>query len=309
MNARRQADLEWSVFATLAWYGVRGRPLTLPELQRFLLKNTATVEQLKPILHDARIRHQEGYYFLEANKVRLPTPESLQNYRYKWWRLRLAVSILRHVPYLRMVGALQTMYDRTVVKPHDIDVLVIAKHGRLFTVRTLVTLSLLMAGLWRHGTRIANRIDLSWYATTAHLDMEPITRPPYDPLLVFLFAEMAPVFDEDDTYHEFVRANEWIRNYLPAYDGRPHTAARPSGLARAMERVLAGRTGTALERRLERWQLGRIAENPANPDPDVEIIATAKMLKFHEKERRRKDRETWEQTMQKLSFDPKLVQK
>ena len=83
---------------------------------------------------------------------------------------------------------------------------------------------------------------------------------------------------------------------------------RPSRLATILERLLDNPAGRFIEKRVMSWQRRRIAENPKNPDPYVEIIATESMLKFHEKERRRKDREVWEAEMLKLGEDPELIQ-
>lgn len=306
--AKTNPSLSWSVIGTLAWFGLRKRPLTAEELAQVLLKQTSSPETIKNILDkDGRVAQQNGFYSLKDDEVRYPTPESLRYYRYKWWRLKLALGLIRHVPFVRMVGVLQTVADRTATEASDIDVLIIAEHGRLYLVRTLITLLLQMAGLRRHGEKITDRVCLSWFASTDHLDMAPITFPPYDILLLFLFAEMIPVLDEGGTYERFVATNGWVKTAIPAYAPRPVSPTPLSPFARWGERVLNGRLGSFLERRLMTWQQKRISENPANPDPDVRIIATESMLKFHEKERRRKDREAWEARMRALGEDPSLI--
>lgn len=300
--------LSWSVIGTLAWFGIRERALTVRETTELLLGRTATeVEVRKVLKEDSRILEHQGFYSLKGDTVHYPTAEATRWYRYKWWRLGAAINLIKHVPFVRMVGALQTVADRTATKKSDIDVFIIIEHGHLYFSRVLITFILQIAGLRRHGKKITDRICLSWYATTEHLDLEPISFKPWDPLLVFLFAEMVPVLDDRGTYGRFVDSNSWINRYLPGYAPKRVSIPEPSWLARAMERVFGGRIGGFIERGLMKWQTKRIAKNPKSDNPDVDIIATDKMLKFHEKEKRRVDREVWEARMKDLGADPALI--
>lgn len=301
-------DLEWSVIGTLVWYGYRGRPLTVDELQRLLLKRTATRQELFRFLDkNVSIVKKHGYYSLAEFDVRYPDERSLRWYRYKWWRLGVAVGLLRHIPYVRMVGALQTVADKSATKRSDIDVFIVIKQGRLYLTRTLITGVLQLAGIRRHGNKITDRICLSWFISTDALDLRPITFEPWDPLLAWLFSEMVPVLDTERTYEQFVARNAWISDVIPAYAAKRLRAPEPSRFASIMERALDGRVGSFVERRLMKWQRKRIASRPPSSHPDVEIIATESMLKFHEKERRRLDRERWETKMKELGYDPSLV--
>src|SRR5690348_6636397 len=108
-------SLEWCVLATLAWFAVLKRPLTVPELSRWLLKRKANQRQIAECLTrlGAQVRQRDGYWTLAGATVHYPDAESDRWFRYKWWRLGLAVKVLKWVPYVRLVAAANTVADRT----------------------------------------------------------------------------------------------------------------------------------------------------------------------------------------------------
>jgi hypothetical protein len=62
-----------------------------------------------------------------------------------------------------------------------------------------------------------------------------------------------------------------------------------------------------LEQRVSAWQQSRIRANQERPGSDVLIVATDRMLKFHEKERRKVYRTEWEDLMRKIGQDPRRI--
>lgn len=310
-GARRKKapSLEWSVVGTLAWFGVLGRALTLAELHHLILKQTASEGQLAACIKGlgTSVVAKDGLYSLAGSKVRYPDEELLRWYRYKWWRARLAVKAIRWIPFIRMVGVANTLADKTAGKGSDIDVFIVIKHGRLYFTRTLITMMLQATGLRRHGRHIANRVCLSFFATTGHLDLEPIAFKPYDPYLAYWVTELIPVFDTGATHQRFLKANQWVRSYLPNYDAGRYQPPGATLAARFWEKVLGGLIGEVIEDRLAGWQKKRIDTGRRPDEPDVQIIATDSMLKFHEKERRNTYRKQWEALMRKHGQDPTLL--
>lgn len=297
--------LDWCVAGTLAWFGILGRPLRLPELRRLLLKRTATDAELKAELKklgDAVVE-RDGYYSLQGLPVQYPTPESERWFRYKWWRAHLAAGIMRRIPYVRMVAVGNTLADQTSSKDSDIDFFVVAKTGRIFTVRTLTVLAMQLAGLRRHGKKINNRICLTFYATDRHLDLSKVAFAPYDIYLAYWVTELKPVLDAPPTYQRYLKANQWAAGYIPTFGTVAESDVRPSWTGKALERVFGGR----FEKRMQRYWLGRIDTTPREDHPDVRIIADNTMLKFHEGERRREYREDWEAAMKRFGRNPNLI--
>lgn len=316
-SSARQDSLDWSVVATLAWFGVLGRPLTIADLTRLALRERLDETEVTQSLRRLGkvISGRDQYFSLEGSQVRYPTDELERWYRYKWWRVRLAVGMFRWVPFIRLVAVANTLADRTADRDSDIDLFIIIEHGRLYSTRLLITALLQLAGLRRHGNRIANRLCLSFFATTENLDLEPIAFKPYDIYLAYWISEMTPALDEQQSFERFRAANRWVEQLVPRYHEVKHQAPSLSRVARWGERLAGGRLGNFLESRLAGWQRRRIAHKQpetaetveADERGDVRIIATDGMLKFHEKERRRVYREHWETAMRDAGFDPQRI--
>lgn len=299
-------ELDWCVAATLAWFSTLGRPLRLHELERLLLKRRATQPEIEKAIHDlsSKVTVKDGWYSLTGQEVHYPSSDSEKFMNYKWWRVRLAVGIIRCIPYVRLIEVANTLADRSASKDSDIDVFIVIQEGRLFLTRLLITGALQVAGLRRHGNKISNRICLSFFATDAALDLSPIIFPPYDIYLAYWIAELIPVLDDGGVDTALRQENAWVTQFVPTYTEVTARPVKPAWSARLSKRILDTPFGGGIERTLSNWQLKRIRARPANPDPDVKIIATPHMLKFHEKERRRKYREAWEVALQDAGFDP-----
>lgn len=310
-SADSTSPLEWCVAGTLAWFGVLGRPLRPAEIRRLLLRRTASEHEVEHALAELgdTVTVRDGYYSLAGTKVRYPSPETDRWFRYKWWRARLAASVLGWIPFVELVTVANTLADRTASRESDIDVFIVARSGRLFTVRTLSVLLLQLAGLRRHGRKINNRVCLTFYVTTAHLDLSDIAFAPYDIYLAYWVAGLTPLLEASGAMPKLLKANAWAGRLVPEYAARRADAAQPSWAARLSGRLLSTPAGDLLERAGAKFWLKRIDTTPRPEEPDVQIVATDSMLKFHEKERRKTYRAEWEQLMRRLGYDPELILK
>jgi len=314
-----EPTLAWSIVGTLAWFNARGRALSLSDLQKLLLKRQASEDELRSAIKKLgkKVIKKHGLYSLKSTTIRYPTEELKRWYRYQLWRAKLAVGLMRYIPYVRMVALARSVADETATPDSDIDVFIIAKHGRLYLTRILVTGVLQLAGLRRHTTRpnkkpakrlIANRICLSFYATTHHRDFRSISLKPYDLYMPYWIRGLLPLLDEGTTFEDFQKANAWVTDVLPAAPLRTGQSRRLSKVAKVAEWLLDKTFGVDFERSAAKFQRKRIDANPDNPDPDVNIIVDEDMLKFHEKDRRRAYREEWETLMRDHSYDPALIE-
>lgn len=299
MQETTNNKLRWSIIATLAWFGVLKRPLSVDEVSELALgsaASTAAVRRELTALGD-RVRAVDGYWSLSGQEVRYRTPESLRYHDLKWHRALRTARLLRHIPFVRMVAIANTVADRSARKESDIDVFIVIKDGRLFLARLMITLLLHVLRLRRHGRFVANRICLSFFVTDAAINLKKVALTPFDIYLLYWIAELRPVLD-DGVYVEFRQSNRWALRHFPRVTSQiaPY---RPSQISTILEFLLRGILGTFIEKPLQHWQLGRIKRRPKNPDPDVKIVASPHILKFHEKDRRRAYREAWQYEMRR----------
>jgi hypothetical protein len=303
--------LDWCVVGTLAWFGTLGRPLQLSEIRRLLLLRTATEAEIRDALGqlDDKIVERDGFYSPKGLKVRYPEPDTERWFRYKWWRARLAASVLGWIPYIELVTIANTLADRTASKESDIDVFIVTKDTRLFTVRTLSVIYLQLAGLRRHGKKINNRVCLTFYVTDKRRDLSDIAFKPYDIYLAYWMAGLTPLLAEPGAMGKLLKANSWAAKLVPEYAAPRQPAPKPGWPASLGLLVFGNPFGDLVEKTAKKFWLKRIDTSPRTEEPDVQIIADDSMLKFHEKERRKIYRTEWEHTMERLGYDPKLIQR
>ncbi len=323
-------DFEFAIKKTLAFFAVWQQPLTPMEVWRFLwapqhvaclpagkagnMKHVALIEVKKKLEEMAAggklgVVHQ-FYYLPRTPEGQLVDGKSWYLERQwlgivalkKWRRARLGGRLLSFIPFVRMVAVGNTLAIEHAREESDIDLLIVAKAGRLWMVRLFSVVVLEMFGLRRRGKRIKDRLCLSFYVTDDALDLSAIAKSPLDPYLAYWVATLWPVFGME-IYQKFWQANAWIKNYLPlAFARRPNSPRRvgswwlADSVRNTREWLLRGKLGDKLEQWCRGVMLRRIEGHKDSKlwQKDTDVIANDQMLKFHEVDRRLKIREEWE---------------
>lgn len=244
-----------------------------------------------------------------------------------WARARRYVRFLRFVPFLRMVAVCNNLSFSRVNEESDIDLFVIAKSGRLFTVRFFSILILQILGVRLHGNKIRKRFCLSFFVDDSALDLSKIAIH-RDIYLAFWIKSLVPILD-DGVSSELLDSNNWAREYFERAEDfrlkRERQINDRSVLKRFLSFVLSGRFGDALEKKLLRWQKerankkakniidekeasarrecehpskGRVAspEGAGSLKTDVSLIIEDHVLKFHHHDRRGDFSAKWTRT-------------
>ncbi len=188
--------------------------------------------------------------------------------------------LLAGLPFIRMVG-LNGSVARDEAKPEsDIDFLIVAAPGRLFTVRLLATGLVHLFGLRRHGPKIAGRICLNRYQTTDHLDIEP-----HNEYHARVFSQLIPLIDINETYQRYQDANTWMKSFaveVTSPKRRPSRSLKVSRITRLLgEWILTGWLGNWLEARTRAAQSQRIESNPLTGRYPDRIRVSDDVLLFH----------------------------
>lgn len=260
----------------------------------------AALEQLQTA---GQVGQTAGFWYLagraELVAVRLERWAFSQR---KWRRARRAAGALARLPFVRLVAVCNTLALSNAKPESDIDMLVVTTPGRLWLTRLLVTIALAVRGLWRHGTKIADRVCLSFFVSEAALDFRPLLLQPRDPYFAHWVDQLVPLFDRGSVLERLRAANAWVREYLPnaftTLDSRPPTSTTQP---RWWEGRLRGHPGDALER-FARWlQRSKMRISPSAAASGAAVV-TDDVLKFHEQDRRADYRERFTRTLHKLGL-------
>jgi hypothetical protein len=210
-----------------------------------------------------------------------------------WKKTNRYCRLLRWVPFLRFVGVCNSLAFSRVNAGSDIDLFIIAKTGRLFIVRSIVTLIFQVLGVRRHGDKVAGRFCLSFFVDDEHLDLSEISIE-RDIYLAFWVRSMKPVL-EDGVYQDFVSANSWIDSYFEDIALIPEkNGSSFSKLKGFFEFVFFPYLANIVESILARWQLKRARLRASSVIDCSGLIVRPGILKFHNIDRRAEYRGRWE---------------
>lgn len=279
--------LELAIIKTLTWFDLFNYPLTVWEVWYYLWSETGglnkishgeVLETLEKLARAKKVKNCSGYWQLSAS------PDYLAE---RWRRLRWSIKkrriaacaarVISYLPHVRLVALVNTVAFNAPAPDSDIDFFIIARAGRIFTARFLVTLVMQIFGWRRHGRLINNRICLSFYLADDNLNLYPLAYHD-DPYLRFWLAGLDVLYN-DGVFHQLVEANRWLGRELPNW----LTVANSQLNTAYSSKPLQNSIGESI---LEKFQMYLIKrhQNSRLGDGTTAVLASRQILKFHEKD-------------------------
>lgn len=276
-----QGKLEYAVLTTVVYYDVLGKyPLTALEIYKYLINPSkvssspekVTFGQLTDVLDKsrylkARLQKKSGFYFLSNRKN--PIKERIKRQKIadrKWKKARRVVKWFQIVPYLRMAAVSGSLAIGNTRKQSDLDLIILAEYGRIWTVRFLLNGFLQLIGQRRHGQSIEDKICLNQYVTDKYPEIviQNLSNAHF-------CAHLVPLLGLDQ-FQKFRIANQWTKEYLPFYSFSQidHLKTiKPSkmfcNISRFLEFVLNTKVGDQLEKSFRKWQKNKVLKK-TNPE-------------------------------------------
>lgn len=170
-------------------------------------------------------------------------------------RAKITAAILQLVPFVRLVGLNGSLARGEAKETSDIDFLIIAKKGKIWTCRAFVTILAHATGLRRYGKKIAGRICLNRYQTDDFLEILP-----HNAYHARVFSQLIPLLDIKETYVRYMETNGWMKKFgWPVNIFAPPRPNRIINFYRERaEQLLSGGFGRWLEKTLKKYQINRI---------------------------------------------------
>lgn len=313
----KKFSLRESILATLAYFDIFKYPLTLTELQRYLLKRKASLEEvsgeIERLVAEKKVQMEKGFYFLPQGKnladLRL---RNYSNYAIKYWKtFKKALFFLKFVPFLRFVGVCNNLAINNVNQKSDIDIFLVTDKGYLWLVRALVVIILSITGLRHYGHDVAGKVCLSFYTTDDNLDLEPIAKKPYDIYLAYWVTQLLPVLDQG-IYRKFQGRNLWAQELIPAYPDLfdyskdiPKNSRLIQGIKKIKEFFLSFGLGWLLNKALRLLQLRRLRRSRVITSEhyrEKNVVVSDKMLRFYLNDDRKYFRSEFEKNLKELGI-------
>jgi len=291
-----QNQLEQAIFSTIVYFDLFDYPLTLIELERFLLSKQAVSGSVREIdqalgqspMLQRRIRAKDGFCYLRGREGIVE--ERRKRYRTagrKWKRACRVARVLSYLPFVRAIFVSNSLAIQNTKPKSDIDLVIITRTRGVWWARfcSLFLLHLLrMRPKQGHGE---NQLCLSMFIDEGHLDIGQLRLADNDIDFAYWVLNFYPLYDAKGWYRRFWNANiGWFAAYFP--NARPVTAhkryARKSRpFIRKLFECLLVPFSFAVHG-IQQWRFPERITELANVDSRVRIEDG--LLKFHVNDRR-----------------------
>ncbi len=272
----RRREIEAAILETVLYSDLFDYPLTCNEITHYLIRVEADEASVRACLDAPRylnghLRQIDGYVAARRRKSIVDRRRARQASSARLWtRARRFAHVLAALPFVRMVGVTGALAMDNSTAGDDVDVLIVAACGRVWTAR-LFAVALVYAGKLFGDTLCPNYV----------IGEDALAIETRDLFTAHEFAQMVPLYGLE-VYDRLRRANAWVYEYLPnAYlPLRQEPEVRAGPIDRAVKRLgewlLGGRLGQALEE----WEMRRKQRKFA---PRITVASNAILDRDHVK--------------------------
>ncbi len=259
-----KTPLHQAILQTVAYFAVFNQPLSNLEICQFLWwPAAAKIDQyvilmaVNELLQAGEISCHQGLYGppgLDWSAQRLAKTNTTEK---KFLKVKKIGRLLALLPEVEMLAVTNRLAFGNVDENSDIDLFVVAKSDRAWTTRFFCLLLLKIFRLRPTTKKQQDKFCLSFFVDRDHLDISSLPDNS-ERHLVYLAAQLYPVYGQS-VYDQFVAQNQWIKNYLPFYEGvvaHQRRLIKLSWPEKIIKSILAGLFGWSMvEKMLTVWQM------------------------------------------------------
>ncbi len=196
-------SFERAVLETLAYSDIFDHPLTLDELHRYLTASASKEEVHACVAKmDCVVSRHDVYFLADRFDIVDIRNQRRENSRKAYHRALFYGRILGSLPFVRMVALTGSLAMLNLSKNRDMDYMLVAKPGRVWTARAFALLFGRLARMF--GDVICPNVIISehaleWRARNIYTARE--------------FAQMIPI-SGPGVFDQLRTANLWVKDYL-----------------------------------------------------------------------------------------------
>jgi hypothetical protein len=257
-----------AILRTVLYADVFDYPLTLHEIQRYLIGEALPVEAVQAALAllGERIANADGCYFISGRASLVDLRRERNDRAARLWQAaRRYGRIVGHLPFVRMVAVTGALAVDNVKPNDDIDFLIVTVPGRVWLARAFAIFVVRLARLI--GVHLCPNYIL---AETA------LAQDRRDLFVAHELAQMIPLTGHA-LYWQMRALNAWVADFLPNAPDAPRLEPdfAPRGPGWFLQRVLEALLSGTLGERLEQWERSR---KMAKFQPQLKRAGTSAVL-------------------------------
>jgi len=244
--AVRTFRIKKAILETLAYSDVFDYPLTLDELHCFLTTFAARIEIQEQVADMKNVSALRGYYFLAGRSEIVHIRQQREKDSRRTYRRAIFYGrILGGLPFIRMVALTGSLAMLNLTKNRDMDYMLIAKPGRVWTARAFALLLARVARLIGDvlcPNVIVSENALEWNTKNLYAARE--------------FAQMSSISGVG-AFSDLRVANLWIKDFLPNVNAHPSPLDSRSLLYESFQFILEFPLNGKLGDAVEVWEMNR----------------------------------------------------
>ncbi|MBI1982457.1 MAG: hypothetical protein HYU49_00140 [Candidatus Levybacteria bacterium] len=210
-------EAQQAILRTIAYSDVFAYPLTKKELWHFLLDKKTSRKEFEKALKTVSlvITEKDGFYcFLGREDI---IAKRKQREKVSYEKIKIAKRTLPFfswIPTVRLIGISGALAMNNADKNDDIDLFVVVRKNSLWTTRLFILLILQCLGLRRKRKEKnpSDKICLNMLFDERALGLP---KEKQDLFGAHEVVQMMPIFERGDAYGRFIRANLWVKKFLP----------------------------------------------------------------------------------------------
>ncbi len=203
-----------SIIAVLAYHGIFSYPLKADEIHKYQTKKATflqTEKTIKNLLEKKTISKKDEFYFLGKNQKLVTLRKSRQRIsEKKFKRANFYANILRSIPTIKLVAISGALAMQNSSASDDIDFFIICQKNCLWTTRFMANLALLP---FKREPKSRTQKDKA--CLNLFLDEQALTVKEQNLYTAHEICQLNVLWDRNNTYQKFLKANSWTKKYLP----------------------------------------------------------------------------------------------
>lgn len=269
---------------------------------------------------------RNGFYYLAGRSSIMEERQRRYNYSDRKFKRALWIAkIFKFIPWIKLIALGNLMGADNLRNDSDIDLFIITEEKRVWLTRFFCVGLIKLLGLRPRAGNSRDKICLSFFISEKAMDLSGLMltppaptlsgrefNPPYPPFtrgaeavdiyFIYWLANLTPLYDKAETYEKFVKANLWLKNYLPNWSPVIEAARRQvkppsSGFYRDLVDLFIG----GLEPQLKALELKLLPAELKNlMNRDSRVVIDDNIIKLHANDRREEYGEKFESLINKL---------
>lgn len=208
-DRKLNGDLREAILKTIAFFDLFDYPLTAYEIRENLNRSVALVD-IWGLLEQGSdlIEEKDGFYFLNGRAEIVMTRQKRYNYSYRKIKIaRCFVRLFRLFPFVKVVAVANSLGQYNLRDGSDIDFFVITAPHRLWLSRLYCTGLAKLLNSRPTGQIKKDKICLSFYIATDHLDISDLRLSGDDPYFDYWRHNLILLYNKNRTYENFLLVN------------------------------------------------------------------------------------------------------